>query len=210
MKESYNEFKSTFKDITKYSIVLFVSLVSIGAYVIQRSYMAVFFSDSLVSEFVDKTRKSQQQSQVSFKGLTFTYGAMNMFWPIIIFLLFVSIFYFLKKQSAIYVEIKKSDNVFDSQLLFDPMNLFKEIQNDKLGRFILPTLLFIPLIALVTHLLSGLYIFWFLETEQVSDMDSSDALTRQLYYQLFISTITLILSISFPNKIWKIIKHFRS
>jgi len=97
------ELKSSFKDTTKYMTFIFVAIILIGAYVVQRSYMAVFLSDSLTSDFISTTQHSQQQSQVVTNGLTFSYGAMNMFWPIIIFLLYSTGFYFIRKQSNILV-----------------------------------------------------------------------------------------------------------
>lgn len=204
--DSLTELKSSFKDLTKYLTFLLIPLITIGAYVIQRSYMAVMLSDSLESDFIDKTKSFGQQSQVSFSGLTFSYGAMNMFWPVIIFVLYVVILLIVRKQSAVIGEIRNIDNSHAKNLLFDPMNLFREIQIDKFGQIILATLLFIPLFGLLSHFLSGIFIFWKLNCDQVADMDSADALILQLYLQLALTFISLIFSIGFPFKLLRTFK----
>jgi|GEM_PF-3562349 len=204
--DNLNELKSSFKDLTKYLTFLLAPLIAIGAYIIQRSYMAVLLSDSLESDFIDKTKSSEQQSQVSFSGLTFSYGAMNMLWPIIIFILYVAVFLLARKQSTTITEIRNIESNQSKNLLFDPMNLYREIQLDKLGRLILTTLVFIPLLGLLAHLFSGVFIFWKLNNEQVADPNSADALILQLYLQLTLTFLSLIFSIGFPFKILRAFK----
>ncbi|MBL0745944.1 hypothetical protein [Chryseolinea lacunae] len=200
------EVKATFKELTKYINGVFILLLIVSAYVIQRSYMAIPLAEAVSSEFVDQAESSQQQPQVGASGLSFTYGAMNIFWPIVIFA-----FLFLLVQMTI-------KHVYLWQILvgggtsattFDSLNLYQEVQSALLGKILLVVSCFLPLFAIILHGISGYWIFSIISTEQIHAVESQELLIWQFYLQLLVTVVSLGLSIMLPFRLVKMIKTFK-
>lgn len=149
--------QTVFKELSKFITTLFLIITAISCYLLQRSYVTIFLAEYVDTEFADTTFQNQQQPQVSFGDLKFQYGAMNIFWPLVILVLLLVSKFLFKKQSSIWASIKANDST--ASLSFDPMNVYEQILSDKSGRRILNIAAYLPLIALIAHLLAGGWLF---------------------------------------------------
>lgn len=205
--ETSSELKPVFKELTKYINGLFALIIVISAYVIQRSYVAIPLAGDVTSEFIDKTSSSMQQSQVTASGLSFTYGSMNIFWPVVIFGLYFFIRFFVTKQSNIWSQLKNEGTINTS---FDSLNLYQEIQTNSVGLMVWAIPCFIPVIAIILHGVSGYWIFTVITTEQISSVESQDFLIWQFYLQFITTIASILLSTMLPFQLIKMLKQYRT
>src|SRR5690606_18769309 len=128
---TFDQLQASYKELSKFITGLFLIIIAISCYILQRSYVTLFLAEYVDTEFADNTFQTQQQPQVSFGALKFQYGAMNIFWPLIILALFLILKFLLKKQTSIWTSLNATDP--SVCLHFDPMNVYEQILSDKSG-----------------------------------------------------------------------------
>ena len=205
--ENIDNLKSSFKDLTKYFNSAFVLLLITSFYMIQRSYLSFPLAEDITSEFVDKTILNHQQPQVSASGLSFTYSSMNIFWPLVIFIIYAFLHLLLQKQEKIWEILNTQMGI--NTLLFDSLNLYSESQGKPLSRKLMTLACYIPLFAIIMHGISGYWIFHILTNEQIASAESQDILIWQACLQIFSTILSLLLSISIPFHLLKKLKSYK-
>lgn len=137
------------KDVSKYLNSLFVLLSVVSAYVLYRGTKAML-AGALKS--ADEIAVGQMQPQVQTYGLVFEYGAMSLFWPIILLVLSYSCLVLLRKYKAVSdgVEVGSSLGVLD------PLYNWQTINANRLGRTLSSSMAWLPFLATLVHLIAGL------------------------------------------------------
>ncbi len=206
MTTTTEQLQTTYKELSKFITALFLIIVAISCYLLQRSYVTIFLAEYVDTEFADTTFQNQQQPQVSFGALKFQYGAMNIFWPLVILVLLLVLKFLLKKQTSIWTSIKANDNA--ACLNFDSMNVYEQILSDKSGRRILNIAAYLPLIALFAHLLAGGWLFFILSSDQIANSDAADILIPETFLQIFISIFSIILIVGIPRFVIRTVRSY--
>src|ERR1700759_5433570 len=102
--------RSSHKDTTKIVALLFLVTIVISCYLIQRGFVTSFFANRINidpsyqlkdNHIPSGSQATIGQTQVEFLNLEFTYTVMNVFWPLVIYTLFVVVSLLLQKQTRV-------------------------------------------------------------------------------------------------------------
>lgn len=189
--------QTTHKEVTKLVFGIFLILIAISCYLLQRSYVSIFLAEYIDTEFADETFQNQQQSQVSFGALKFQYGAMNIFWPLIILVLILVLKFLIKKQSSIWGELKIQNS--SNSLNFDPYNIYEQILDDKTGRAVLRLSSYLPVIALVSHFFAGVWLFYMIGFEDVANSNAIYILIPETFLHIIITFVCILFVFKIPK-----------
>ncbi|HWB25627.1 MAG TPA: hypothetical protein VG738_09110 [Chitinophagaceae bacterium] len=189
------ELKASFKDLSKYLNAINVALLVVSGYIIQRSIFYSLNSDD------GSAHHHMQQAQTSFDGLGFLFGTMNIFWPVVALVLLVLTKLLLGKQMKIWDKIKVIDSEQNTD--FDPLNLYREIFSSKSSRRLFSIACFLPLVALILHLLYGILLFFIV-------FDASSELTDLfiVFAQIIVTACSIIIISKTPSAIYSTLKKF--
>lgn len=149
--DTIKDLKSTFKELSKLITGLFLGIGAVSLYILQRGYL------TMVNFNVKSFKENSGVSQTEIFGIDFKYGAMNMFWPIVIFILFFLLYLLVKKQTTIWDDLRKEKQ--NINLSFDPYNIYREILDTKFARRFLIIALYTPILSLFVHFSVGGWLF---------------------------------------------------
>lgn len=174
------------KDVSKYLNSLFVLLSVIGAYVLARGAKAALSSKLKTN---DDPIRIYGQTQLETHGLVFEYGAMSLFWPIILLGLSFSCLLLLRK----YKTVNNGDDASSSLGMSDPLYHWQAINAGRLGRTLSGAMAWLPFFATLVHLVSGAYILWHIADPEPQSMDVAPFhLKALLLVQTIVASVSLI------------------
>lgn len=201
------QLQPTFKELSKIITGLFLILIAMSCYVIQRSYAALFiaqFADTEFSNIIQKT----ETTQAEFAGLKFQYGTMNILWPVVLLILSLIIKFLAEKQACIWKILQKSEEL--ATLNFDALNIYRQILIDKTGRVILVIVAYLPLFALLAHLVAGSWmLFIFMEGSSFANKATLHILKPQAVLQIAVSLAAIGLTIGVPRFLVALIRRYK-
>lgn len=196
------DFKSTHRELTKFIGSLLIILSVFSGYLIQRDIVSLLSEDIVIDEIVN----SMQQPQTMFLGVTFKYGTMNLFWPVVITAIFVLIHFLLIKQLNIWNTLRSKESSIS--LDFDALNVYSEIQTGALGRLCTRFAILLPMFALVIHLASGVFLLLHINAESTSNPAADDMLIVMLLTQIVITTLSIVTMLRLPGAVMSILRKF--
>jgi hypothetical protein len=197
-----SELKSAFKETSKFIIGLKLTLLAISGYILQRSLSSFFLGDIETDQLIT----SMQQHQLTYSGLVFKYSTMNIFWPVIIAVFMFLIRLLLSKQYSIWSLIEKGEERPDTY--FDSLNLYTELSLTKMSRFILWLSSYLPLLGLVSHILSAIWLLIHIISESTSNPDADEILIIQILLQFLTTLFCIIVTFKIPKFIINTIKAY--
>lgn len=196
----------SFRELSKLIISLFLIVIAISCYMIQRSFIAFFMAQFADSEFSDLATQNMA-SQAQFGGLKFQYGTMNILWPVILLILFLIVKLLMQKQAGIWEGLRKSKD--HEGLEFDALNLYRQILVDRIGRIVLFISAYLPLLALLAHLVAGAWLYYIFIKGNVTHAMALHILKPQALLQVMVSMAALGLAMGVPQLLLRIVAMYR-
>lgn len=198
--------KDSFKALSKYEGFIFLLLINITIYLIQRDLLW------FVEESPDLYGAQQQGG---FLDLEFSYVTLSIIWPVILLFVGLSLSVLSQRKLNIGIElIEKDANV--GKFFFDPFWVQDVILSNKLYLRLVQMLLYLPFAAILIHLTQAIYLSIYLITEGNRDQSfgfqqmefslSDSSIYFIVILQLIMTIIAFVFMLKIPKKVlfnWK-------